>query len=154
MEKGMVEIIFWLFGIIIALMIAYGFFSSFSEASPAGLQAQKDLQQTIEMVCADGGPSESGVVLFLPKTDTVTGNSQFQKLHLAKDGSLEFYKCSNTGSGCTSAAQKGVALNCPPNTKFSDCWIAPSSTEDVSAGVIKYLNMIKFNTSEPGVSCS
>jgi hypothetical protein len=54
MEKGMVEIIFWLFGIIIALMIAYGFFSSFSEASPAGLQAQKDLQQTIEMVCADG----------------------------------------------------------------------------------------------------
>jgi hypothetical protein len=153
MKKGLVEVIFWLFGIIIALMIAYGFFSSFSEASPAGLQAQKDLQQTIELVCADEGPSESGVVLFLPKTDTITGNSQFQKLHLATDGSLEFHKCSNTGPSCTSAAQKTVALNCPPNTKFSDCWIAPSSTEDVSADVIKAFGVIKFNMSE-SVSCS
>jgi hypothetical protein len=153
MAKGMVEITFTLAIIFIILMVVMGFTASFTQATPA-LQAQKDLKGVIETVCADGGPSASGLTIFLPKTDAVTGNPLFQKLHMTTEGSLEYYTCSNTGPSCKGDRKKVLVLDCPAGTTFKDCWVAPS-TESVSVSVLK--NTLKKEISlnrTTGVSCT
>ncbi len=154
--KGQAEIIFVLIFTIIILIVASTYLSSFMQATPE-LRAQNDLKDTIELVCAVDGPSVSGLTIFLPQADQVTGNPKFYKLHLTTDGSLELYKCSNTGPLCSGSKQKSIVLNCPQGITFADCWVAPSA-ESVSVEVDKNVKRISFDQSaeslKEGVTCS
>jgi hypothetical protein len=153
MEKGQLKapiVIIWIVIVIMLLVVFFKFLSSFAEATPE-VTALNDFKETVETVCADGGPTATSVVLDLPGTD-----SKFFKLHMA-GGQVEVYKCSNLGSsGCNDAEKiKSSGLNCSSDIKFANCWI-DAQHESVQVVVMKDTaarpNVISLNKTT-GVYC-
>lgn len=135
-KKGLVEVIFWVVIMIIILLVAYKFLSSFLGTTPE-LQAFGNFKETVETVCATGGPTAIGTSLYLPKTENTPGNFEYIRLHMA-GSQVEVYKCSNIGgTGCNDASKiKSKVLNCPNDITIANCWV-DAPTESVQVTIMK-----------------
>src|SRR3989338_1645992 len=127
-KKGIVGIIFVLVIMIVTFISFYSFLVSVLNATPE-LRALRDFKETVETVCAVGGPDKYQVNVFLPIN---------HHLLLKKEGNIVV---ENTKAQASPAAVRSRirALDCARGTAYLPCTVGPTSEgkESVDIEVVK-----------------